>query len=379
MSGGDYVDPNPQYWQDYTNLQHVKHALIREYLNGWFPKLGLWAGRILYIDTHAGRGRHETGELGSPLVALTTFLGHRSRDAILDRSDISFIFIERDKENAAALQNELLAVEEQLDALEGRRSRVHVEVHPGDCDQVLGAALEYLHSRRQRTAPSFVFVDPYGFKVPCGLLRDLMSFDRVELFVNVMWRHLYMGIRNAARYPGWDRTLAWILDDAGWAQDIRSCDFDTCADQTLSFLQRKLQARWLTSVRMLGSNNATEYILAHFTKHDDGRDLMKDVRWKVCPAYSGIFAANKAQDPDQMALDLRPDPDWSQLRAWVMASLRDHPLRWLELLDHARGTDWLPKHVNQVVRDLRREGALDPTDFKPPFSQKANPLLSIRP
>jgi hypothetical protein len=34
-------DAHPEYWGDYTNLQHVKHELIREYLNGWFPKLGL--------------------------------------------------------------------------------------------------------------------------------------------------------------------------------------------------------------------------------------------------------------------------------------------------------------------------------------------------
>ena len=51
-------DTNPSYWSEYTNLQHVKHALIREYLKGWFPKLGFWSGRIVYLDTHAGRGRH---------------------------------------------------------------------------------------------------------------------------------------------------------------------------------------------------------------------------------------------------------------------------------------------------------------------------------
>lgn len=47
-------DSNPSYWAEYTNLQHVKHALIQEYLKGWFPKLGFWSGRIVYLDTHAG-------------------------------------------------------------------------------------------------------------------------------------------------------------------------------------------------------------------------------------------------------------------------------------------------------------------------------------
>ena len=36
-------DPNPAYWEQYGPFQHVKHELIRCYLNGWFPKLGTWA------------------------------------------------------------------------------------------------------------------------------------------------------------------------------------------------------------------------------------------------------------------------------------------------------------------------------------------------
>jgi len=62
----DYTDNSPTYWDEYSNLQKVKHDLIREYLNGWFPKLGLWSGRIVYFDTHAGRGRHMSGQEGSP-------------------------------------------------------------------------------------------------------------------------------------------------------------------------------------------------------------------------------------------------------------------------------------------------------------------------
>lgn len=60
-------DPNPAHWEQYGPFQHVKHDLVRCYLNGWYPKLGSWAGRVLYVDTHAGRGRFETGDPGSPV------------------------------------------------------------------------------------------------------------------------------------------------------------------------------------------------------------------------------------------------------------------------------------------------------------------------
>lgn len=46
MSG--FTDPNPGYWEEYGPFQRIKHDLVRCYLNGWFPKLGAWAGRVLY-------------------------------------------------------------------------------------------------------------------------------------------------------------------------------------------------------------------------------------------------------------------------------------------------------------------------------------------
>lgn len=67
----DTVDTNPNYWAEYTNLQQVKHDLIRNYLGGWFPKLGFWAGRVVYLDTHAGRGAYVSGQLGSPSLRST--------------------------------------------------------------------------------------------------------------------------------------------------------------------------------------------------------------------------------------------------------------------------------------------------------------------
>ena len=38
---GSSADTNPEIWREYSNLQHVKHALIEKYLEGWFPKLAL--------------------------------------------------------------------------------------------------------------------------------------------------------------------------------------------------------------------------------------------------------------------------------------------------------------------------------------------------
>lgn len=90
-----YTDDNPQYWQDYTNIQHVKHALLRRYLGGWFPILSKWHGRVVYIDCHAGKGKHATGEKGSPLVALEVLIKHHYLPQIISNAEVRFVFIER--------------------------------------------------------------------------------------------------------------------------------------------------------------------------------------------------------------------------------------------------------------------------------------------
>jgi three-Cys-motif partner protein len=122
-------DPNPTYWEQYGPFQHVKHELIRCYLNGWYPKLGTWAGRVLYVDTHAGRGRYDSGDPGSPVLALQTLLRHSYREKLLQASEFNFLFIERDPANLAALEAE-------LSHLKPIPARINVETSEGDASSV---------------------------------------------------------------------------------------------------------------------------------------------------------------------------------------------------------------------------------------------------
>jgi len=149
-----FTDPNPEYWKEYGPFQRVKHDLIRNYLNGWFPKLGTWAGRVLYVDTHAGRGRHVSGELGSPLVALKTLLEHSYREQLFKKSEFRFFFIERDTANLNELKKELAA-------LGSLPRRVHVETVATDSFESLSTLVDTLRRDGKQMAPAFVFVDPW--------------------------------------------------------------------------------------------------------------------------------------------------------------------------------------------------------------------------
>lgn len=362
------TDPNPDYWEEYGPFQRVKHDLIRCYLNGWFPKLGTWAGRVIYLDTHAGRGRHVSGERGSPLVALTTFLKHSYRDELLKKSEFRFLFIERDPANLAELDNE-------LNALGTLPARVHVDKTAGDAFEVLSGLVDRLRRDRKQLAPAFVFVDPYGFKIPGRLLAELMAAGRVELFINVIWRELDMAVaqRPAAGSTMAD-TLDSIFDGDEWRTEIDAEDVDQRIDQAVALLGRKVGTRWWTHIRMVSGGRATRYLLLHLTNHDKGRDLIKDCIWSVCP--DGGYYVRKSDNPNQPML-IQPEPDLTPLRGWVISKLRERPHRWSELDTAIRGQLWRSTHLNQMIRDLRRDETIVAEQFSGKFSAKADPLLRL--
>lgn len=362
------TDPNVAYWQDYGPFQKVKHALVRLYLGGWFAKLGGWAGRVLYIDTHAGRGRHVSGEPGSPLVALQTLLGHSHRDRLLQQSEFRFLFIERDPENLAALGRELAALG-QLPP------RIHVETAVDDAFALLSEGIDRLKKQGQKLSPAFVFVDPFGFKVPATLLAQLMSAGRVELFVNVIWRELDMAVQQRPE-PGSKpaNTLDSVFGGNEWRVVITGLSQDERLDQGAQLLARNVGATWWTYIRMVSGGNATRYMLLHLTNHAAGRDLIKDCLWSVCP--DGGFYVRQSDNPDQPML-FEPEPDLGPLKDWVLAKLALSPHRWSELEDAVRPQLWKKSHLNKVVSALRRDKVIVGEGYSGRFSATANPILRL--
>lgn len=362
-------DNNPSYWAEYTNLQHVKHALIREYLKGWFPKLGLWSGRIVYLDTHAGRGRHAAGQTGSPVIAIETLLSHAYRDRILQKSEVLIFLIEHDPKNVDLLRAEVTS-------LGKLPKRLQVHISCDDCFTQMERILSNLEGKGTKIAPAFVFVDPYGFKVPGNIIRRLLAAGRVEVFINIIWRELDMAMAQAQNpsQGGMAETLNYVFGGESWREVMRELSLDARADKTIDLLRELYGARWVTSMRMLGDNRVTRYVLAHFTNHEAGRDLMKDCMWIVCP--DGGFYARRSDNPQQTML-IEPEPNLAPLEEWLNIQLQREPLRWSTLSQRIRNELWRNVHLSQIIRKKRRDGAIVASRFTGRFSEKANPLLSL--
>jgi three-Cys-motif partner protein len=303
-------------------------------------------------------------------VVCNTLLRHSYREKLLNASEFNFLFIERDPANLGALEAE-------LSQLKPFPARINVETSEGDAFERLSVILNELRPDRAQMAPAFLFVDPYGFKIPAGLLGDLMKAGRVELFINVMWRELDMLIqqRPVLGTPH-AQTLDEIFGSGSWRTEVIGDSMDERLDRAIPLMARGIGARWWTSaVRMVTGGQATRYVLLHLTNSDDGRDLMKECAWSVSPA--GGFMVRRSDNPDQQFL-IKPEPDLRPLRDWILNRLSRRPERWQDLHAAVRPEWWLPKQVNELVRELKKEGTITADEvLGRRFGAAANPVLRL--
>jgi hypothetical protein len=75
-----------------------------------------------------------------------------------------------------------------------------------------------------------------------------------------------------------------------------------------------------------------------------------------------------------------PEANLAPVRRWVLATLKEGPIHWQDLLTAVRAEDWLEKHVNEIVRTLKSEQTIthSPVPAGRKFSATANPLLRLR-
>lgn len=328
------------YWSHYTGLQHAKHQLLTKYLGGWFPILASANGRVVYIDSHAGRGRHGAGHEGSPILALQTLLDHQLRNRILNSTEILFVFFENDRQNYEYLGEEIAALGEIP-------RNVRIYRFQSDYETALREIAHDLRQRGQRLAPSFVFVDPYGFQLSMELLNSFLQFRGCELLINFMFRYVDMAISN----PVQTNNMNTLFGCHHWYELSKIKNPYERRRETIALYSRQLQADFVTHMNMMGANKALKYVLLHASNHPKGRNLMKDSMWTVSP--DGSFAAYERDNPDQHVL-IEPIPDFRLLKNMLWSQFAGKEVHLKQIDNWSLFTSYREKHVHDIMRDYQK-------------------------
>ncbi len=276
--------PKSTIWQIEPHTQ-AKHRILEFYLQAWFPILGKYNSRINYIDGFAGPGKHSGGEEGSPLVALRVAKEH----SFPLTCKLNFMFIEEDKDRASNLELEI-----------GKNTypkNFNINVINAQFHNVIDGLLNKLELNKSILAPTFAFIDPFGFSgIPFSIVERLLKIPSVEVFITFMKDSINRFITDP-------QNNSHIIELFGSPQVVNVIDKSKNRINDLrKFYQEQLKrvAKFVRYFEMRDSKDRPIYELFFATNHRLGHIKMKDAMWRFDD--QGYFSFSDATNPNQVVL-----------------------------------------------------------------------------
>jgi len=264
----------------------AKHKILEAYLKAWFPIIGSYNTIINYIDGFAGPGIYSEGEPGSPIIALKVANEHTANLT----SKINFLFIEEIEDRAKNLDEEIQKLK--------LKANFHPSVVHGKFHQVIENALKRLESDGKIIAPTFVFIDPFGFSgVPATLVDKLLNNRKVEVFIN-------FAVDSINRFIGTDegkKHIKELFGADGIDEVINNYSADRIRDlRDLYQIMLKSMSGFVRYFEMRNTDNRPIYFLFFATNNELGHLKMKEAMWKV--NKEGDFKFYDATNPNQIIM-----------------------------------------------------------------------------
>ena len=327
----------------------AKHEILRRYLAAWFPILGTDHRRINYIDGFSGPGRYKNGEVGSPVIAITAASSHPKSTA----GEIVFWFIEEREDRLAHLKTELAAIQIP--------PHFRITAEAGRFDVKLGKFLDSIEAGKNVLAPTFAFIDPFGFSgIPFSLIERLLRFRSCEVFITFM----VDAINRFLEHPE-DKVVQHIVEAFGGAEAVEIAKGPGGRVLKLRELyQSKLSeaAKYVRYFEMRDRQDRPQYYLFFATNNDLGHCKMKEAMWKANP--DGEFRFSDATNPLQQVL-FENDPT-SALAADVRQEFRAKgTVTGRQVRAFVENmTPYLKKHMTAALKQEEEGGHLRVAELK---------------
>ncbi|MBI5813389.1 MAG: three-Cys-motif partner protein TcmP [Meiothermus silvanus] len=346
-----------KYWREYTAETEAKHAVLKQYLGTFGKVLGRRAGALFYIDGFAGKGRHDTGEEGSPLIAM------RVADELARKglAPMHLAFIEADPANYGSLVKEVTELQNQLSSV-----RSPILRHGKFEDEIF----DVLQQGPRGRGATFLFVDPFGYSdIPMNLIVELAKDRWRELFITFMSRHLNWFMSDETK----DETRDRVFDSPEW----RNCKSQ---DDLVRLYARILQTRlhtlgcttYVFPFEVAVSSSQGLYHLLHVCHDPKGREAMEKAVYsagKLRAWQSGSQALlTNPQIEKEILEQLRLQPDqgalelagalWLQETFWLMTWRGDFALALRNLENQG-----LVEIYRRVDKPKRRKGSQPNADL----------------
>lgn len=330
----------------------AKHAILRKYLDAWLPIISRWNGRVVYIDGFAGPGEYVGGKEGSPVIAIKAVIEHKLK--IQMTAEFMFIFVEADKERCEYLQAKLKSIKIS--------SNLKYECICGKFEDAVKKLLNQLNEQKTRLAPSFVFIDPFGYSgIPFSLIKRIMENPNCEVFITFM----YEEINRFAQDTKSDKILDETFGTDKWRDVRKETDPNKRCyylhDLYKNQLQHEAGIKFVRSFKMINNMNRTDYFLFFGTNELTGLKKMKEAMWRVDETGSFQFS-DATYDPNQAFL-FELEPNYVKLKNIILKNFKGKAVSVEELENYIlTETPFTQNHYKRAI--LAKMEKANPPEIK---------------
>ena len=334
----------------------AKHHILRRYLQAWVPILSQGKFPLLvFIDGFSGPGRYSKGEEGSPIIAIKSVIDQPKAIA----SKVDFHFIELDKSRSEHLSEEIAS----LNLPKNLSTRIHGQRKFQDAFPEVWDSYGSVSGRAR--PPTFVFIDPFGYKIPYSYVAKILKAQSCEVLINFMFEEINRFLSQEQQPDNFDE----LFGCEEWRQGNSIKEPKVRAKFLHDLYQRQLEkagARFVRSFAMRNERNALDYFLFFGTSNELGLKKMKEAMWRV--DENGTYTFSDSTDPNQSVL-FTDEPDRKFLTRVLLEHFRSKEPTRREIESFVvRDTPYRETHYKKVLQELEKNGRIVP--LSPPASRK---------
>ncbi len=338
-------------------VSRIKHTILQKYLPSWAVILGSANRRMNYFDCFAGPGRYEFEGVavdGSPIIAAKAakqFLDTRPNHGL------NILLTENDEQQAQQL-------EQQLEPLRPYPKNLTVGLLTEDSKTFIPDLLSKIPS----LAPSFFMIDPYGHLLTVSVINNILSRQRTEALITLMWYRINMDLSNPAVQGNVDH----LLGDQDWRQQPFMGQKGIARENGfVDYFISRLRAKYVLQFRIgydpedRVKGERTKYYLLHANNHPSAVLLMKEVMWPLGDEDGTFDFSGESQ-----GVLISRTPQTNELRQILLREFAGKKLAFDDIREHTWNLPFVEKHYREVIQKLRAEGIVTVT----PVSSKKSGL-----
>lgn len=352
------------FFDEQSEQSQIKAAIVADYFWAWasviisaqerYPR---HAQKIAYIDLFAGPGRYQNGAASTPLMIM-----QRAASDPKIRDRLVAVFNDKDEDNTKSLETEI----SKIPGIEDLKFKP--EISTGEVGENLIKEFQ-----RARLIPTFLFVDPFGYKgLSLQLVQSVLKDWGCDCIFFFNYNRISMGLGNTVVEDHMDalfgKERANKLRERFKMQHLKPHEREASIVEEMKAALEEMGGEYVLPFRFRNPEGTrTTHHLFFVTKHFRGYEIMRDVMYKHSHKEGTVanFEYNPADArwPSLFEL-LRPLGDLEDmlLTDCAGASIKLRPL----FERHSKGKGYVLKNYREVLCRMEQEGKITMDPSCPP-------------